>query len=73
MLAIYSKGISISAAIAFQDADNPNQFFYHPVTVKSILGETLQDFKVSYWGIGRPFFVQRGTCIDSVVGTETKG
>jgi hypothetical protein len=44
-------------------------FFYHPVTVKSILGETLQDFKVSYWGIGKPFFVQRGTCIDSVVGT----
>ncbi|AKG20146.1 hypothetical protein [Calothrix sp. 336/3] len=73
MVAIFSKGVSISGVTAYQDSEKANQFFYHPTAVRCILGETLQDFKVTYWGIGKPFFVQRGNRIDSVVGAILSG
>lgn len=73
MVAILSKGVTVPGVQAFQDSDRSTQFVYYPTTVRCILGETLQDFKVSYWGIGKPFFMQKNNRIDSVVGAILAG
>ncbi|NJL62135.1 MAG: hypothetical protein HC903_10255 [Methylacidiphilales bacterium] len=73
MVAILSKGVTVSGVQAFQDSDRSTQFVYYPTTVRCIPGETLQDFKVSYWGIGKPFFVQKNNRIESVVGAVLAG
>jgi hypothetical protein len=73
MVAILSKGVTVPGVQAFQDSDRTTQFVYYPTTVKCILGETLQDFKVTYWGIGRPFFMQKNNRIESIVGAILAG
>jgi hypothetical protein len=73
MVAILGKGVTVTGVQAFQDSDRTTQFIYYPTTVTCIPGETLQDFKVSYWGIGKPFFVQKNNRIESVVGAILAG
>lgn len=73
MVAILSRGVTVPGVQAFQDSDRTTQFVYYPTTVTCIPGETLQDFKVTYWGIGKPFFMQKNNRIDSVVGAVLAG
>ncbi|RUT06087.1 hypothetical protein DSM106972_032930 [Dulcicalothrix desertica PCC 7102] len=73
MVAILSRGVTVPGVQAFQDSDRTTQFVYYPTTVTCIPGETLQDFKVTYWGIGKPFFMQKNNRIDSVVGAILAG
>ncbi|MFH7025889.1 MAG: hypothetical protein ACHBN1_10910 [Heteroscytonema crispum UTEX LB 1556] len=73
MVAIFNQGVTVAGAKADQDSDRYHQFFYCPTTVNCILGETLKDFQVTYWGIGKPFFVQKGDRLDSVGGAILSG
>lgn len=73
MVAILSRGVTVPGVQAFQDSDRTTQFVYYPTTVTCIAGETLQDFKVTYWGVGKPFFMQKNNRIDSVVGAVLAG
>jgi hypothetical protein len=73
MVAIFSKATTTAGAIAYQDSESPNQFLYYPLSVDLSLGETLQDFKVTYWGVGKPFFVKIGNRVDSIVGAILAG
>ena len=73
MVAIFNQGVTVAGAKADQDSDRYHQFFYCPTTVNCILGETLKDFQVTYWGIGKPFFVQKGDRLDSVGGAILYG
>ncbi|WP_017655781.1 hypothetical protein [Fortiea contorta] len=73
MVAIFSKATTTTSAIAYQDSESPNQFLYYPLSVDLALGENLQDFKVTYWGIGKPFFVKIGNRVDSIVGAILAG
>jgi hypothetical protein len=56
MAANINKVTSIPGVVAFQDHSDKNQFFYMPQRVACVLGETLKDFKVEYWGIAKPFY-----------------
>jgi hypothetical protein len=73
MVAIFSKATRAEGVIAYQDSESPNQFLYYPQDIPLSLGENLQDFKVTYWGIGPRFLVKIGNRIDSSVGAVLSG
>ena len=69
-----NRGVSTGAAIAWQDSENQNQFHYMPSRVELKLGETLQSFAVTYWGIGKKYLVQESSGkISSRVGAVIAG
>ncbi|MBJ3793153.1 hypothetical protein I8J38_32150, partial [Bacillus sp. OA1] len=53
-----NKGISTQGVIAYQDDADPTIFHYYPNNPQCKLGETLTEFKVTYWGIG-PQYIAR--------------
>ncbi|MFY9587591.1 MAG: hypothetical protein WAT66_09065 [Actinomycetota bacterium] len=59
--------------MAYQDSDDDTLFYYIPTDVETILGDTLEEFKVTYWGIGQPFLVRKGKWLLSVVGASLEG
>jgi hypothetical protein len=73
MVANLGKVTTVAGAIAYQDTENKNLFWYYPLSVDLVPGETLLDFKVTYWGIGKPFYVQIGNRINSTVGAILAG
>lgn len=73
MVAIFSKATSVAGVVAHADSENPNQFLYYPQNVPLALGQNLQEFKVTYWGIGPKFFVKIGNRVDSSVGAVLAG
>ncbi len=51
MVARFSSGTSIKGVIAYQDDADPSQFYYIPSSIPLVLGETLEDFNVTYFGV----------------------
>lgn len=66
----FYRATSVRGAIAYQSAGDPSQFFYIPTETEEILGERLKEFRVSYYGVGEPFYVQNSATgkIESSVG-----
>src|ERR1700728_2133041 len=59
-------------AVAYQDENDPNQFYIFPERIPLVLGLTLSDPSVKYWGIGAPFRQQNpdyGLWVPVVGGT----
>lgn len=73
MTAKLSGGTAIDGVVAYQDSDDPTLFYYLPTDVETILGDTLEEFKVTYWGIGQPFLVRKGKWLLSMVGASLEG
>lgn len=73
MVALLQTRTAIATAIAFQDSDNPETFFYVPTVVDGVPEETLGEFKVTYWGYGKPFLREREGQIASVIGWVIAG
>lgn len=44
-----------NGVVAFQDEADPKQFHIYPERIPLVLGLTLSDPSVKYWGIGAPF------------------
>jgi len=53
----FYRATSVRGAIAYQSAGDPAQFFYIPTETEALLGERLKEFRVSYYGIGEPFYI----------------
>src|SRR5687767_6735593 len=51
------KATSVRGAIAYQSAADRAQFFYVPTETESLLGERLKELRVSYYGVGEPFYI----------------
>jgi hypothetical protein len=66
----FYKATSVRGAIAYQSAGDANQFFYIPTQTEALLGERLKEFRVSYYGIGEPFYIQNSETrkVESSVG-----
>lgn len=74
MTAKLSGGTEAAGVLAYQDSVDPTQFHYLPANAHCILGATLADFGVKYWGIGKPFRrLKENGSIDSVVGAVLSG
>lgn len=53
-----TSGTATDGVIAYQDHADPTQFHYIPARADCILGDTLLDFDVTYWGINpAPYYV----------------
>ncbi len=57
----------------YQDHNDKQQFYYVPLKAEAVLGSTLQDFKVDYWGIGPAYYVGSGSNVRSVFGAILSG
>lgn len=67
-----SKGTRAAGVIAYQDHQDKTQFHYWPANIPLILGDTLQDPSVKYWGVGRKFLEKEpelGTWVWTMGGT----
>lgn len=51
MVARFSSGTSVKGVVAYQDHQDPAQFFYIPTSVPLVIGDTLEDFNVTYFGV----------------------
>jgi hypothetical protein len=61
MAGVINRPVAADGIIAFQDKQNPECFIYFPSSARAILGETLESFQCSYYGIGKePQWVQAG-------------
>lgn len=59
MGAILSRGVAADGVMAWQDNQKTETFHYFPMRIDSVLGETLTQFKVTYYGISEtPYFQQ---------------
>lgn len=47
-----SKSVAADGVIAYQDREDPRKFHYMPARIDAVLGETIQQFDVQYYGIG---------------------
>ncbi|MCB2380423.1 hypothetical protein LGH70_22715 [Hymenobacter sp. BT635] len=56
MAAKFNNGTRAAGVVAYQDSEDPNQFYYFPQSINSSLGENLTDFLVTYWGISDSFY-----------------
>lgn len=54
----FNRGHSMQGVTVYQDHAEPRQFYYVPTSVDLVMGETLKDFKVTHWGVGRAYFVE---------------
>jgi hypothetical protein len=71
---IFSRGTAISGVVVYQDSQNASQFWYIPANAPLVLGETLQNFKVTYWGIGtRYLFKDTDGSLKSSMGAVLSG
>ncbi|WP_017655782.1 hypothetical protein [Fortiea contorta] len=56
MAAIFNQGILIpEGVIAYPDSENRNNYFYIPIKCECLLDNNIQQFKLTYWGIGKQF------------------
>src|SRR5438105_3010669 len=53
----FSRGTALKGVIAYQDDSDVTQFWYIPTSVPLVMGSSLLDFGVKYWGVARPFRV----------------
>ena len=75
MTASLSRATSTDNAVAYQDESDSSQFWYRPKHVDVVLGDTLGDFGVTYWGVGRKFLSEDSDTgsIRSLVGAVVSG
>lgn len=66
-------GITFAGAQIYQDEIDTLQFYYAPSAIDLVIGETLQDFNVKYWGIGKPFYKQTEKGTFSSIGAILAG
>jgi hypothetical protein len=70
----FSAGTAIGGVVVYQDDADTTQFHYLPAQVQVVLGGTLKDFKVTYWGVGPAHFAQDATgAIYPVTGAIVAG
>lgn len=55
-----TSSTTISGVQVHQDHEDPTQFHYYPLNVPCKLGESLSEFKVTYWGIGPKYIAKIG-------------
>ncbi|WP_338652971.1 hypothetical protein [Lysinibacillus sp. Y5S-8] len=55
-----TNSIIIADVQVHPDHEDPTQFHYYPLNVPCKLGESLSEFKVTYWGIGPEYIVKIG-------------
>ncbi|PFV44114.1 hypothetical protein [Bacillus thuringiensis] len=55
-----NKSTSVQGVVAYQDDQDLTKFHYVPTDVRCKLGETLSEFKVTYWGIGPQYIAKIG-------------
>jgi hypothetical protein len=61
MAGVINRPVAAKGIIAFQDRENPVKFEYFPSSGQAVLGDTLESFDCSYYGIGgTPQWVQTG-------------
>jgi hypothetical protein len=61
MAGVINRPVAAKGIIAFQDRQNPDLFEYFPSSGQAVLGDTLESFACSYYGIGKePQWVQAG-------------
>lgn len=69
-----SGGTAADGVVVYQDSNDENQFHYLPANADCILGETLEDFQVKYWGIGKAYLVvDSNNNIKSLTGAVLSG
>lgn len=73
MVALLNTAFAIAHVVVYQDSEDSQTFFYVPTQVEGRLGETLEAFKVTYWGYGKPFFRQHNGQVSSVFGLVIAG
>jgi hypothetical protein len=74
MSARLTRGTSVDGVIAYQDHVEPSQFHYLPARGDCVLGDTLNNFEVDYWGINAmPYYVQTGNDLINSVGGILSG
>jgi len=62
MAGVINRAVAAKGIIAFQDREDPTTFVYFPSSGQAVLGDTLESFKCSYYGIGAtPQWVQAGS------------
>lgn len=61
MAGVINRPVAAKGIIAFQDKENPEKFEYFPSGAQAVLGDTLNSFDCTYYGIGgTPQWVQAG-------------
>lgn len=74
MAPLLSDGVHIAGASAYRDDSDGNQFHYIPRKVFTVPGETLQNFRCTYWGFGKKYLVQENDgSIRSRIGAIMSG
>ncbi len=70
MAGVLNRSVAKSGATAYQDHLDPQKFHYMPNRIDSILGETIRDFGVEYYGIGADAFYKN---VDGVMKNVSGG
>jgi hypothetical protein len=69
MVALLQKFAAIASSIAFQDSENPQRFLYVPTLIQ----ETSEEIKVTYWGYEKQFLQEQDNIIKNVIGVVISG
>jgi hypothetical protein len=75
MGAVLSRSVAKNGVIAYQDNQETNKFYYLPARIDAVLGATLSEFNVTYYGINKkPYYMDMGDNVqESVVGGVMAG
>jgi len=74
MAGVINRPVAAKGVIAFQDRDNPIRFEYFPGSGQAVLGDTLESFDCTYYGIGaKPQWVQSGKEYQDLTGGVVAG
>jgi len=73
VVAHINKVITDHGFTAYRDDVDSRLIWYMPGQGELTKGETLIEFKNTYWGIGKPFYAQTPTGIKSVIGSILSG
>ena len=76
MGAVLSRGVAADGVLAWQDNQDPKTFHYFPSRIDAELGSTIQEFEVTYYGIGaKPYYqkISPDPTPQSVVGGVLSG
>src|SRR5882762_9169637 len=69
-----SRGTSIKGAVAYQDDQDPNQFWYLPLSAESTFPDRIKTFRASHFGVGKAFLVKQSNgSITSQAGAILSG
>ncbi|TCS92574.1 hypothetical protein [Hazenella coriacea] len=69
-----NQAVAKDGVIAYRDHADKSTFHYWPARIDAVLGETIKDFSVKYWGINsKPYYQQVGKKVESIVGAELSG